>query len=125
MRFLGYIWAVISNLIALLIILAAISVTNTKVEVVIVAGLVLLHVNLGAYMTNQARAQAEMAQGQTGLLVRILKATHDPGAAMEERGLREALEAYQRMNVRFYINLTFSGLTWLLIVGWLVLTLIS
>jgi hypothetical protein len=125
LKFLGHLWALILNLFALVVVLAAFSVAASKFEVVVVAGITLLYVTLVTGITNQVRFQLESLQATAGLLVRILRDLKDTKATDEERGLREAREAYERQNVRYYINVAFLALLWLVATWELVTTVLS
>ncbi len=120
MRKLGHIWSVVTNLFALVLVLAMFGTASTPFETVVVSGMTLIYVSVVSFSTFLGRNQLELAQGMAAELLVIRRLLNDARADHYESELDEAKAHYRKTTVRFYINSSFTFVIWLVAVIYLI-----
>jgi hypothetical protein len=114
MRLLGHLWRVIVNLVVIAVVLAMFSVAESPFETIVVSGLVLIHQSVAWSTTMLTRNSIEQVIHIARLLLRVLRRLDDSEADEGEKGLKEAVEGYEALNVAFYINGTGTAIVWVI-----------
>lgn len=112
----GHVWAVATNLFAIVVVLAMFGVAATRFETVVVSGLTLIYVSVISSFTLLGRSSMELAQGLATEFLGMKRLLNDARAAEYEEELNEARQNYGRLTVRFYINGSFTFVIWMIAV---------
>jgi hypothetical protein len=107
-KILGIVWAVVTNLVALLIFTAAVDKTNTPFEKIVIASLFLIYLNVTLSLTFVTRTQIEMRLAQVSEVVDLRRLLNDPKASDVEEELTENRETYAKTTTKFWINAVFA-----------------
>jgi hypothetical protein len=91
-------------------------VASTRFETVVVSGLTLIYVGVNFSFALLGRSQVELVHGLATEFVEIKRLLHDTRVATHEEELREARKNYERTNTRFFINISFTFVIWVLAV---------
>ena len=118
MQTIKIIWALFWNLVTVAIYAGMLSVTNTKFETIVVAGLALIYVTILYYASSIVRLQMVQARMSVGHYIEIAKIVGDEEKQVEtselEEDTNETWKEYEKKNVIYYINMFFVFLIWLI-----------
>lgn len=109
---LGHLWAVVVNLIEIAVVLAMFSAAGTRFETIVVAGLVLIYQAVIFSMATTTVIGIERAVIVARFFLRILRLLNDREVPSDEEGLKEAVERYDAITVRYYINSGGATIVW-------------
>lgn len=124
MSALNIIWTVIKSLIALGIYAGMLSVANTSLEKVVVAGLGIIYTTIIFYGTTIIRAQLQISFQQTEQFHRLIRTIdHSGDLESDEISLKRSIEAIKSKNTEYYINIGTTFLIWLTSVSVIILSL--
>lgn len=114
MRVIGHIWAVVANLVAIVIMLGMFGVASTRFETVVIVALTLIYFEIIASTSVLARQSIEASLASFALFIGSAENAGDPKVNEYTATLNEAIANYQRLNVRYYMNIGFRVLIWLI-----------
>ena len=120
MRYLGYIWTVVINLIAVAVALAIFSNLYSKFEIIVIALLGLIYISIQGFVMMYGKTTAELVFGLDGEFRRIrsmLRSDINDGE-IEKKELEEVEAAKKKVShaaVKMYINIFFMVVVYIII----------
>jgi hypothetical protein len=110
------IWAVLTNLIAVAVVLAMFDVASSRFETVVVSGLTLVYVGVTSSFALLGRSQLLLVNGLATEFVEVKRLLRDTRIAEHEEQIREMMRYYRSTNIPFYINICLTVAIWLIAV---------
>lgn len=110
----GYIWSVITRIVATLVILAMFSRANGAFETMVIAGLTIIYVAVIMSFSMLSRDQFHSLLGITGQLHKLARLQNDPEVDGYDERIKEVLRGFKIATTRFYITSFFAFLWWLI-----------
>lgn len=119
MKYLGYIWTVISNLIALFVAFAIFGSTYSSFETIVFSLLILIYINLisfsGIYGQTKVK-EVLMMHEEFKKMRKLLKEDVSEGDEIfEQEDLKNAKEKAKQNEIKFYINAGFMFIIYIIV----------
>jgi len=125
MEFLGYIWSVIKNIFALVVVCVAISKTSSDFETLVVVLLICIIMSIWANANNLSSAWfLFILPGFHNEFKRIRKLLNVKLDEYEEAGIKREEEEHEKAHISFYIHNTINTIGFTLITIIIVITLV-
>jgi hypothetical protein len=108
-------WTISKNLFALAVIYLAFEKVNSAFETLVLAGLVLIFLNVNTSLTTLVRLHVEEALAQRKGIVGLYNLTHAGSREMKgvEEGLNEQAKAFRDQDYKYFINIVGDALSYM------------
>lgn len=120
MQIIRSIWAVLTNIIALVIFLGMLSIASSSFERVALSGLALIYVTVITYGVSIVRLIITNNYANANQYIQLFKLSAPPDRAWEandlEENVKEEWESFQKKNPVYIINMIFVFIMWLIAV---------
>jgi len=119
MKYLGYIWTVISNLIALFVAFAIFGSTYSSFETIVFSLLILIYINLisfsGIYGQTKVKEVLMMHEEFKKMRKLLKEDVSEDDEIFEQEDLKNAKEKAKQNEIKFYINVGFMFIIYIIV----------
>lgn len=119
MKYLGYIWIVISNLIALFVAFAIFGSTYSSFETIVFSLLILIYINLisfsGIYGQTKVKEVLMMHEEFKKMRKLLKEDVSEDDEIFEQEDLKNAKEKAKQNEIKFYINAGFMFIIYIIV----------
>lgn len=119
MKYLGYIWTVISNLIALFVAFAIFGSTYSSFETIVFSLLILIYINLisfsGIYGQTKVKEVLMMHEEFKKMRKLLKEDVSEDDEIFEQEDLKNAKEKAKQNEIKFYINAGFMFIIYIIV----------
>lgn len=119
MKYLGYIWTVISNLIALFVAFAIFGSTYSPFETIVFSLLILIYINLisfsGIYGQTKVKEVLMMHEEFKKMRKLLKEDVSEDDEIFEQEDLKNAKEKAKQNEIKFYINAGFMFIVYIIV----------
>lgn len=116
MRFLGFLWTFLTNLIALSIIVAILTSGYSNFEKLVLALLVLNYLRICMVELYIGEGYRATTMPENTRFLRLAELLGDPDLESYKTAVLEVEKEFSRLTPKIWINMIFNGLAWLLVI---------
>jgi len=119
MKYLSYIWAIFTDLIAVFVILAIFGSTYGTFETIVFSILILIYINIVSFSGIYGQAKMKEVLAMTEEFKRLRKLlkenVNEDDEIFEQEDLKNAKEKAKQIEIKFYIHAVFSFIIYLIV----------
>lgn len=111
---LGHAWAILTNILAAVVVTLMFGAAHSRFEVIVIAALTLVYLAVVSSSTLLSRANLETSMRSGAQFARLARLLNDPDVAAYEAQLNDTQRDWTAANFRFYMNTMFQTIIWLI-----------